>query len=76
MSGERLITGPFVRVWLGTFAGFAWFGFVLLTLPLYVHDESTAAASRSGSRSGRRASRPSSSGRRRGGSRTGAGGGR
>ena len=39
MSGERLISGPFVRVWLGTFAGFASFGFVLLTLPLYVHDE-------------------------------------
>ena len=34
-----MITGPFVRVWLGTFAGFASFGFVLLTLPLYVHDE-------------------------------------
>ena len=39
MTAERLITGPFVRVWLGTFAGFASFGFVLLTLPLYVHDE-------------------------------------
>ena len=39
VSGERLITGPFVRVWLGTFAGFASFGFLLLTLPLYVHDE-------------------------------------
>lgn len=39
MSAESLITGPFVRVWLGTFAGFASFGFVLLTLPLYVHDE-------------------------------------
>jgi MFS family permease len=39
VSGERLISGPFVRVWLGTFAGFASFGFVLLTLPLYVHDE-------------------------------------
>ena len=39
MDSERLITGPFVRVWLGTFAGFASFGFVLLTLPLYVHDE-------------------------------------
>ena len=39
MGADRLITGPFVRVWLGTFAGFASFGFVLLTLPLYVHDE-------------------------------------
>jgi MFS family permease len=39
VSGQRLITGPFVRVWLGTFAGFASFGFLLLTLPLYVHDE-------------------------------------
>jgi MFS family permease len=39
VSAESLITGPFVRVWLGTFAGFASFGFVLLTLPLYVHDE-------------------------------------
>jgi MFS family permease len=34
-----MITGPFVRVWLGTFAAFASFGFVLLVLPLYVHDE-------------------------------------
>jgi MFS family permease len=39
LRAESLITGPFVRVWLGTFAGFASFGFVLLTLPLYVHDE-------------------------------------
>jgi MFS family permease len=39
VSSERLITGPFVRVWLGTFAAFASFGFVLLVLPLYVHDE-------------------------------------
>ena len=39
VSVERLITGPFVRVWLGTFAAFASFGFVLLVLPLYVHDE-------------------------------------
>ena len=39
MSADRLITRPFVRVWLGTFAAFASFGFVLLTLPLYVHDE-------------------------------------
>jgi MFS family permease len=36
---ERLITGPFVRVWLGTFAAFASFGFVLLVLPLYTKDE-------------------------------------
>jgi MFS family permease len=34
-----VITGPFIRVWLGTFAAFASFGFVLLVLPLYVHDE-------------------------------------
>ena len=34
-----MITGPFVRVWLGTFAAFASFGFILLVLPLYVHDE-------------------------------------
>ena len=39
VSAERLITGPFIRVWLGTFAAFASFGFVLLVLPLYVHDE-------------------------------------
>jgi MFS family permease len=39
VSSERLVTGPFVRVWLGTFAAFASFGFVLLVLPLYVHDE-------------------------------------
>ena len=36
---ERLITGPFVRVWLGTFAAFASFGFVLVVLPLYSADE-------------------------------------
>ena len=34
-----MVTGPFVRVWLGTFAAFASFGFLLLVLPLYVHDE-------------------------------------
>jgi len=34
-----VITNAFVRVWLGTFAAFASFGFVLLVLPLYVHDE-------------------------------------
>jgi MFS family permease len=39
VTADRLISGPFVRVWLGTFAAFASFGFVLLTLPLYVHDE-------------------------------------
>jgi MFS family permease len=39
VSAERLITGPFVRVWLGTFAGFASFGFILLVLPLYVKDD-------------------------------------
>ena len=36
---ERVITGPFVRVWLGTFGAFASFGFILLVLPLYVSDE-------------------------------------
>ena len=35
----RLLTPAFVRVWLGTFAAFASFGFVLLVLPLYVKDE-------------------------------------
>ena len=35
----RLVTGPFIRVWLGTFAAFASFGFVLLVLPLYTKDE-------------------------------------
>lgn len=39
MTPDRLITGPFVRVWLGTFAAFSSFGFGLLVLPLYVHDE-------------------------------------
>jgi MFS family permease len=39
VSQERLITGPFVRVWLGTFGAFASFGFILLALPLYVKDE-------------------------------------
>lgn len=36
---QRLITAPFVRIWLGTFAVFASFGFVLLVLPLYAKDE-------------------------------------
>jgi MFS family permease len=35
----RLITGPFVRIWLGTLGAFASFGFILLVLPLYVKDE-------------------------------------
>ena len=39
VSTGRLITGPFVRVWLGTFGAFASFGFILLVLPLYVSDE-------------------------------------
>lgn len=39
MSAKRLITGSFVRIWLGTFAAFASFGFVLLVLPLYTKDE-------------------------------------
>ena len=39
VSTERLITGPFVRVWLGTLGAFASFGFLLLVLPLYVKDE-------------------------------------
>jgi MFS family permease len=38
-STERVITGPFVRVWLGTLGAFASFGFILLVLPLYVKDE-------------------------------------
>jgi MFS family permease len=36
---RRLITGPFVRIWLGTLGAFASFGFILLVLPLYVKDE-------------------------------------
>jgi MFS family permease len=41
VSQERqsLITGPFVRIWLGTLGAFASFGFILLVLPLYVKDE-------------------------------------
>ena len=39
MKSARLITGPFVRVWLGTFAAFASFGFILVVLPLYAADE-------------------------------------
>ena len=39
MKSARLITGPFVRVWLGTFAVFASFGFILVVLPLYAADE-------------------------------------
>jgi MFS family permease len=39
VSAKRLITGPFVRIWAGTFAAFASFGFVLLVLPLYTKDE-------------------------------------
>lgn len=39
MKAARLITGPFIRVWLGTFAAFASFGFILVVLPLYAADE-------------------------------------
>jgi MFS family permease len=39
VSPERLITGPFVRIWLGTLGAFASFGFILLVLPLYAKDE-------------------------------------
>jgi MFS family permease len=39
VTAQRLITAPFVRIWLGTFAVFASFGFVLLVLPLYAKDE-------------------------------------
>jgi MFS family permease len=39
VSATRLVTPAFVRIWLGIFCAFASFGFVLLTLPLYVKDE-------------------------------------
>jgi MFS family permease len=39
VSPERLITGPFIRIWLGTLGAFASFGFILLVLPLYAKDE-------------------------------------
>ena len=35
----RLLTGPFLRVWLATLGAFATFGMVVLALPLYVKDE-------------------------------------
>jgi MFS family permease len=39
VSPERVITGPFIRIWLGTLGAFASFGFILLVLPLYAKDE-------------------------------------
>jgi MFS family permease len=39
VSGSRLLTGAFVRIWLATLGAFASFGVVLLALPLYVADE-------------------------------------
>ena len=39
MSGSRLLTSAFVRLWLATLGAFASFGVVLLALPLYVADE-------------------------------------
>ena len=35
----RLLTGPFLRVWLATLGAFATFGMVVLALPLYVKDQ-------------------------------------
>jgi MFS family permease len=39
VSGSRLLTSAFVRLWLATLGAFASFGVVLLALPLYVADE-------------------------------------
>ena len=39
MSGARLVTPEFARVWLATFGAFMTFGMLVLALPLYVKDE-------------------------------------
>jgi MFS family permease len=39
VDGERILTGPFLRIWIADFAAFASFGVVLLALPLYAKDE-------------------------------------
>jgi MFS family permease len=36
---SRLLTAPFVRVWLATLGAFATFGMAVLTLPIYAKDE-------------------------------------
>ena len=39
VSGARLVTPEFARVWLATFGAFMTFGMLVLALPLYVKDE-------------------------------------
>ena len=43
MSGERLLSGLFLRVWIANFGAFASFGVLLLALPLYSRDELAAS---------------------------------
>jgi MFS family permease len=43
MTGERVLTGPFLRVWIANFGAFTSFGTLLLTLPLYARDELAAS---------------------------------
>lgn len=43
MDGGRLLTGPFLRLWIANFGAFASFGALLLALPLYARDELDAS---------------------------------
>jgi MFS family permease len=43
MSGQRLMSGPFLRIWIANLGAFTSFGALLLTLPLYARDELAAS---------------------------------
>lgn len=43
MNGERLLTGPLLRVWIANFGAFMSFGALLLALPLNARDELAAS---------------------------------
>ena len=44
VGGERLLTGPVLRVWIANLGAFTSFGMVVLALPLYTKDELGRAA--------------------------------
>ncbi len=43
VGGERLLTGPVLRVWIANLGAFTSFGALLLVLPLYARDELAAS---------------------------------
>ena len=43
MTGDRLLTGPFLRIWIANLGVFTSFGALLLALPLYARDELAAS---------------------------------